>query len=340
MNFDKNKFEIATAELNCVRTMPLTENCLAIVLAGENDFSSGGLIPAGLRRQRPKQFCRTPGSEIVINRARKQIEQIFSPQNVMFVVTGEHERYYEEVLADVSGQNLIVQPQDDGTTTAILYAALRMAITKPSAVLTFFPADFHAADSVEFMQRVRSACAFARRDPHLILLGIKPESANSQTELIELDPSAPVDKNFGVWRVRRFLSRSSTAQSQELISESALVNSSVMVGTPATFLRKIRRAAPDVYERFSLAAERIGTASEQRAVKAAYYSQYAYTDFSRDVLEKSAEKLLVAPVPASLKSAVGIEPLTVALLPKAVAGVHETAVISTPPKFYAAQAGG
>lgn len=190
------------------------------------------------------------------------------------------------------------------------------------------------------MRRVRSACSFARRDPHLILLGFKPENAKTQAELIEFDSSAPVDKNFGVWRVRRFLSRATTAQKRELMNDSALVNSSVMVGTPATFLRKIRRAAPDIYERFSLAAERIGTASEQRAVKAAYYSQYAHTDFSRDVLEKSAEKLLVAPVPASLKSAVGIEPPAVVLLPEAVAGVRETAVISTPPKFYAARAGG
>ena len=226
-------------------------------------------------------------------------------------------------------ENLIVQPQDDGTTMAILYAALRMAIKNPSAVLTFFPADFHAPNADEFMRHVKSACAFARRDPNLILLGIKPDDAKTEDEWIELDPSAPVDKNFGVWRVRRFLTNAE--QSRELINKGALLNSSVMVGTPATFLRKISRAAPEIYERFSLAAERIGTASEQRAVRAAYYSQYSYTDFSRDVLEKIAEKLMVVPVPASLKNAVGIEP-------QAVAPIPET-VVNSAPKFYTAQAG-
>lgn len=104
-----------------------------------------------------------------------------------------------------------------------------------------------------------------------------------------------------------------------------------MVGMPATFLRKIRRAAPEIYERFSLAAERIGTISEQRAVQAAYYSQYPYTDFSRDVLEKSAEKLMVIPVPASLKSAVGIEPCAVAPMPETI--------LQSAPKFYTARVG-
>ncbi len=312
MNFNDYKSEVESTNLTNWAKPPKTENCRAIVLAGGNDFSSGGLIPAGLRMQRPRHFSRTPGSEIVINRARKQIEKHFSPEDIMFVVTKDHKRYYEEVLPDVSAENLIVQPQDDGTTMAILYAALRMAITNPSAILTFFPADFHAKDTDEFMRRVESACAFVCQEPHLILLGLRRDDAETEDEWIEPDPSAPVDKNLNVWRVRRFLSRATKAQTDKLKKNGALVNSSVMVGTPSTFLRKIRRAAPDIYERFSLAAERIGTASEQRAVRAAYYSQYAYTDFSRDVLEKSAEKLLVAPVPATLKSAIGIEPPAIA----------------------------
>lgn len=330
MNFEQCKFDGATVKPNSVSTIPAAENFRAIVLAGGNDFSSGGLIPAGLRGQRPGYFCRTPGSEIVINKARKQIEKLFLPQNVMFVVTEDHERYYKEVLSDVKAENLIVQPQDDGTTTAILYAALRMAITNPTAILAFFPADFHAADSAEFMLRVRSACAFARRDPHLILLGVKSDDAVTENDLIELDPSAPVDKNLGVWRVRRFVSNARNQQKRELMNKGALSNSSVMVGTPSTFLRKIRRAAPDVWERFSFAAKQIGTADEQRAVRAAYYSQYDYTDFSRDVLEKSVDKLLVAPVPTSLKSAVGIEP------PAAVFRVSDVTVVEAQPLAFAA----
>lgn len=333
MNFNDYQSKFGSANLTSASGLPKTEIFRAIVLAGENGFSSsGGLIPAGLRGQRPSQFCRTPGSEIVINRTRKQIEKLFSPENVMFVVTEEHNRYYKEVLSDVKAENLIVQPQDDGTTLAILYAALRMAIINPSAILTFFPADFHAKNVGEFMHNVQSAGAFVRREPNLILLGLSGNNAKSQDEFIELDPSAPVDKNFGVWRVRRFVSRTTKAHKQELMRNDALVNSSVMVGTPSTFLRKIRRAAPDIYERFSHAAKRIGTESEQRAVRAAYYSQYEYTDFSRDVLEKSAEKLLVVPVPASLKTAVGIEPTT-------IAKVSQTNVTDFAPKFYTAQIG-
>ncbi len=331
MTFNNNKNLSASVEINGTPKPAKPANCLAIILAGGSGLPGDGLIPAKFRGRRPSHFCRTVSSEIVINKARKQIEKVFSPQETTFVVTDEHESYYKEVLADVSPENLIVQPQDDGTTMAILYAAARLAKTNPTAVMSFFPADFHAPDADEFMRGVKSACAFASRDPNLILLGIKPDDAETDNEWIELDSSAPVDKNFDVWRVRRFSTHATPRQTRQLLKRGALLNSSVMVGTPATFLRKIRSAAPGIYERFSFAAEQIGTPGEKSAVRAVYFSQFAYTDFSRDVLEKKAEKLMVVPVLASLKSAVGIEPQTVA--PR-----YET-IVSSAPKFYTAQVG-
>jgi mannose-1-phosphate guanylyltransferase len=328
MNFNNNKLQFVSEKLNEVSRMPNTENSLAVILAGGNGFSGNVITPAKFYNQKPFQFCRTEGGEIVINNARKQVEKTFSPDKTMFVVTEEHKHIYEEILSDVPTEKLIVQPQDRGTTTAILYTALRLALTNPSAILAIFPADFHAPDVNEFMRNVESACAFARRDPNLILLGIKPEDAETKEEWIELDPSAPVDKNFGIWRVSRFSAQATPKQTREFLRNGAFVNSSVIVGTPATFLRKISRYAPEIYERFTLAAERIGTISEERSVRAAYYSNYPNTDFSRDVLEKIIEKLLVVPVQASLRSAVDIEP-------QAVASVSET-VVNSAPKFYVA----
>lgn len=328
MNSDNNRSPVVPAKLNNISRTPNADNRLAIILAGGSGLPLRGLFPGNLRRQRPSQFCRTALSEIILNTTRKQIEKSFSRRGTMFVVTEQHARYYKEVLPDVPPENLIVQPQDNGTTVAVLYAALRLAATNPSAILAFFPADFHAPDSIEFMRRVESACAFARRDPNLILLGIKPDDAKTKDEWIELDASAPVDKNFGVWRVRRFLTNAAPVQTQQLLNDGALLNSSVLVGTAATFLRKISRAAPEIFERFSLAAKRFGTAGENAAVRAAYYSQYSYTDFSRDVLEKSAEKLMVVPVPPSLKSAVRIDQQAVAPLPERI--------VSSAQKFYAA----
>jgi hypothetical protein len=77
------------------------EETWAVILAGETDQSRRGLLPSGFRGQRPKHFCRTPGSEIVVNQTRKQTTLLFPPEKTLFVVTREHLSYYDEVLRDV-----------------------------------------------------------------------------------------------------------------------------------------------------------------------------------------------------------------------------------------------
>jgi mannose-1-phosphate guanylyltransferase len=281
------------------------EDHWAVILAGGTDRVRHGLTPSWFRGQRPKHFCRTAGSDFVINQTRKQTALVFPPEKTLFVVTREHLSYYDEVLVGVPQKNLIVQPQDDGSVFAVLYAALRLKQANPSAILTFFPADFQVADAKNFMARVEQAIAAVRLQPNLILLGTKADAPLAKREWIEPEPAARVNETFNVSRVRRFLPQTTPEQAQELISRGALWNSSVMVGTASTFLRKIRRAAPSIYAKFSEAESKIGTPGEERAIQKAYYSNYTYTDFSQDVLAKSSDKLAVIPVHTSIRSAVG-----------------------------------
>jgi mannose-1-phosphate guanylyltransferase len=283
------------------------EDHWAVILGGTTYQPRRGLARASFRRQRPQHFCRTPGSDFLINQTRKQTALLFPPEKTLFVVTRDHLSYCDEVLPDVPPKNLIVQPQDDGSVFAVLYAALRLAKTNPSAILTFFPADFAIADAENFMAQVKSAAAAVRSHRNLTLLGTRAEAPETDKQWIELDAARPLDETFNVWRVRRFLHRPSADEARELWRRGALWNSPVMVGTAATFLRKIRRAVPEIYARFGEARSKIGTPGEARAIEKAFYSNYVDTDFARDVLAKSADQLAVVPVPDAKPSAVHIK---------------------------------
>lgn len=277
------------------------------------------LIPASLRGQRPRHFCRTPGSDIVINQTRRQISLAFPKEKTMFVVSENHLSYCEDVLEDVPRRNIIVEPQDDGTTFSVLYSLLRLKELNPNASVTFFPADFIAADAKDFMTHVEAALDAVQRQPNLILLGVEPENADEEREWIEPDLSSPVGDNLNVWRVRDFRERVSQFEARELMKRGGLWNSRVMVGTVSTFLRKIRRAAPEIYGSFIAAESKIGTPGEHLAMRRIYYGNYTDTNFSRDVLAKSADKLAVIPVPSAKVRGVGIKPPVIAVLPN-VAG--------------------
>jgi mannose-1-phosphate guanylyltransferase len=297
-----------------------SDNKWAVILAGGDRMPRNFLIPAPQRGQRPRHFCRAPGSDYVINRTRRQISLAFAPENTLFVVSDNHLSYCKDVLDDVPGENIIVEPQDDGTTFAVLYSLLRLSKMNPNAVVAFFPADFDAPDAKGFMARVEAAQDAVRRQPNLILLGIEPASPDENREWIEPDLSSPVGENLNVWRVRDFRERVSRSGARELMKRGGLWNSRVMVGTISTFLRKIRRAAPEVYAKFIAAESKIGTPGEYPAMRGIYHGNFADTDFSRDVLAKSAEKLAVIPVPAAKARGVGIKlPVTAPPNPAAAA---------------------
>ncbi len=90
----------------------------------------------------------------------------------------------------------------------------------------------------------------------------------------------------------------SRSEAGELMRRGGLWNNSVMVGTISTFLRKIRRAMPEIYAAFKTAAPQIGTPGEEMAMRRIYYENYTGSDLARDVLQKNAVQLAVVPVSA------------------------------------------
>ncbi len=71
-----------------------------------------------------------------------------------------------------------------------------------------------------------------------------------------------------------------------------LWNSFVMVGKVETFLEMFRKHLPDFYRMFTAAAKLFGTHQESAVIRS-IYSWIEETNFSSDVLERSAEELLV-----------------------------------------------
>ena len=290
--------KLAAAKNNSTKTFT-DEDAWAIILAGGDGLPRKKLIPQKKRFGCPAQFCRASGRDYLVNETRKRIALGFAPEKTLFVVTENHARYYERALTDVPPENLIVQPQNDGSTFAVLYAALHLAKrAKTTTVAAFFPSDFRPTDTEVFMSSVKTAVEAVGAQPNLILLGVEPSDAGAAEEWIEPE-AAHLNETFNVRRVSGFYDLVSPDKARELKNQGGLRHSSVMVGTIATFLRKIRRAAPEIYARFYRVKSKIGTPDETAAMRRVFYGNFADTDFSRDVLAKSADKLAVIPVAAT-----------------------------------------
>jgi mannose-1-phosphate guanylyltransferase len=108
------------------------------------------------------------------------------PDQTLLVLTRTHERFYGTEVEDVSPSCLLVQPQNRGTSAAILYSLMRIRAVDSSGLVAFFPSDHHIADDEAFVAQIDLAFSLAEFYPELVfLLGIVPETPETSYGWIE-----------------------------------------------------------------------------------------------------------------------------------------------------------
>jgi mannose-1-phosphate guanylyltransferase len=196
-------------------------------------------------------------------------------------------------LWNVPEQNLIVQPENKGTAPAILYSLMRLARISPNATVAFFPSDHYFSDNEAFMDHVDSAYKAAELNPDsVVLLGIEPQKPETAYGWIEPATSIFGDLSKSVTRVNRFWEKPTAGVAKRLMSGGCLWNSFVMVGRVGAFIEMFREHLPEMFRMFAASAPLFGTRQETAVIRS-IYSWIAETNYSSEVLERSAEKLLV-----------------------------------------------
>lgn len=273
----------------------------AVILAGGDGSRLLPLTRKITGDERPKQFCSFLGTGTLLDETRRRVKPAFSPDKILFSLTEKHNCYFDNLLRDVLPQNLVVQPKNIGTAPAILYSLLRLEQRNPTASVAFFPSDHYFSDNRIFISYIETAFDAVRLQPDsVVLLGITPESPDEEYGWIE--PEKNTTQNL--WNVRRFWEKPAPALARELLNNGCLWNSFVMVGQVSAFLKMIRKSAAELYENFDAVKSKLHTSEEVSAIKM-LYENLPDTNFSTEVLTKSAKDLAVIPMNDSKWSDLG-----------------------------------
>lgn len=262
----------------------------AVILAGGDGTRLRPLTREITGDERPKQFCPIYGRETLLEQTRHRVGLSFPPENISVVVTRPHEAYYAPLLNDYRADSVVVQPENRGTTPAILYALSRLSENDPDCAVAFFPSDHFVSDDRVFMNHVdRAIEAIGRNPDSIVLLGIRPETPEVEYGWIE--PGAPISPGApALTRVRRFWEKPSQAVAEMLMGRGCLWNSFVMAGTVSGFNRLIQKAAPLYHSLFAAIKGRIGTPKETEVV-VRLYRRIADGNFSEQVLTRRSADL-------------------------------------------------
>jgi len=307
------------------RGSPATEAALrhlpswAVVLAGGDGTRLRSLVERIHPDGRPKQFAAVFGSRSLLRDTLDRVGILIPPERTVIVGNRAHERFLAPELSESTGGTALLQPGNRGTAAGILLPVHWIARRDPEAVVAIFPSDHFILGKHAFMAHVSQTMAFAAARPgQFLLVGAPPSRPEPDLGWVETGEPVGATASGPICRVVRFREKPAAEEARTFFERGFLWNTFVIVGRAATIVRAGWDLAPEISERAERAA-RSCSEGDSDALEA-IYSDLPTTDFSRSILERCPERLVISRLPEGIWSDWGtpdrvVQSLTDARLP-------------------------
>lgn len=269
----------------------------AIILAGGDGVRLRPLTRRLFGEERPKQYLPLLGPASLLRQTLDRVAPLMPPERTVIVSRAEHAAYIARELAERPGPWVLLQPQDRGTGTAVLFAAHWIRQWDPEATVAVFPSDHFILEEDLFRAHTDAVLVHVSRHPErMVLLGAPPTRPESEYGWIK--PGAPFDDTTGgpIYRVGGFVEKPEPEHARWCLEKGWLWNTFVFAASLPTLLEVGRQSLPSVDARMRHIAAFTGGPHEAWAIRQAFALAPA-CDFSRAVLQECPPGLAVSPLP-------------------------------------------
>jgi mannose-1-phosphate guanylyltransferase len=271
--------------------------------SGEERFWA--VIPAGgsgtrlwpvSRSRMPKFLISFIGDQrSLLQQTVDRLRPIASPERTLIVCGPQHAGGVAGQIADLTGDQIVVEPAPRGTCPAIALAAALIARRDPQAIMGSFAADHAVADPDSF-QRAVSLAREAAASNWLVTIGCRPTRPETGYGYIALtDETILAGPSGAAYRAARFVEKPDLATAVSYVEGGRhLWNASMFVWRASTFMEELYAFQPAIADGVDRIAAAWGTAGYERVLNDIWPS---LADISVDtgVMELSSR---VAVVPA------------------------------------------
>ena len=267
---------------------------IVILAAGE------GLRVQNLTRDRsgapaPKQYSLVGGRTTLLGATLARARRLAPCDRIVAVVAGHHRHWWETELADLPASNIVIQPENRGTAAGILLPVLRITERDPDARFVILPSDHGVASEKILNESIAGAVTCV---PHptsrVVLLGVQPDGPETDYGWIVPKPRS----NGRVRAVVSFREKPTAEGAQALFERGGLLNSFILVAGGRSLLNLFERETPVLWRLFRPPQSDDHDGSAITGDLSGLYDTLPTLDFSRDLLERAADRLRVYAVPA------------------------------------------
>jgi mannose-1-phosphate guanylyltransferase len=267
--------------------MEKNKNHYAIIMAG----GVGSRFWPSSRSNYPKQFLDILGTGTsLLQLTYKRFLKHFEKDNIYIVTNVAYTQLVKEQLPDINMQCVLGEPAAKNTAACIAFASSKIHEVNTHSICVVAPSDHLILDEERFMEHIKEAIDYAKKNEALITLGIRPNRPDTGYGYIQyLDEGQTND----IYKVKTFTEKPSLEIAQTFLeSGDFLWNAGIFVWSGSSIRKAFKEHLPEQYALFQEAAKYYGTADEAAQIQR-IYEQCRSISIDYGVMEKASNVYVI-----------------------------------------------
>lgn len=245
------------------------------------------------RQQKPKQFIDILGTgETLLQATWRRALEFCAPENIVVVSNELYEDLVRKQLPGILPDNILSEPVRRDTAPCVAYAAYKIALRNPDAVMAVVPSDHLIGKEIEFVRVMNKAYAEAGSGDKLLTLGIQPTRPDTGYGYIQFDVNGGKLGDGKFKPVKVFTEKPNEEMARAFLASGEFVwNSGMFVWSVKSILAAFDAFQPEIISLFREKPDVYYTDDEKEFVNTVY-SQCKSISIDYGIMEK-AENVLV-----------------------------------------------
>ena len=239
------------------------------------------------RARTPKQLLNLTGNGAMIQETVERISTIAKPSNIYIVTNSLYAGPIQQLLPEIPGENIIIEPEGRNTAPCIGLASLIIGSKDPDGTMVVLAADHAIEDKSGFCKLLLQGAEVAAATGGIVTLGIKPDRPETGYGYIKM--GQPYNGFDQVFKVERFTEKPDFETAQDFVASGKyLWNSGMFIWKIATIRRLIERFMPDLHHGLELIGQALGTPAYDEVLRSEF-SKFEKISIDYGIMERAPE---------------------------------------------------
>jgi len=254
----------------------------AVILAG----GTGSRLWPLSRKNKPKQFQKLIGNKTMLQETIKRLD-FLNPKDIYIATNKE---YLNTVLKQTKGKipknHIIIEPSLQDTAPCIGLAAMHIAKTAPTEVMSIIYADHLIMDKKEFTEKLKVAETLAKKENTLNIIEVKAKFPNVNLGYVKIGAQINEINGSEIYEFKGFTEKPTLEVAKKFLeSFKYLWNTGLYVWKVDTILQAYKKFLPQTYKNLEKIKKHIGTTKEQESLQT-YYPKCKKISIDYGIMEK------------------------------------------------------